>query len=248
MANTPGKNPYSLSIRIFSDGFSLYIHDENSALLSVKHLRNREPASEPGLRELMNQSELKTSFNKTRVIIETGLYTLIPDHFGAESRALLALQHPFLSDEYPAITNHIDGQGSNVVFAAEPVLFGGLQSAFPGIVPQLHLNTFLRHPSESSRVILWNRNKEADLMLFEQGKCMLMNSFNISSVDDIIYYSLNLYREFGLSRNEFALWAYCPETSEKSMAGTSDLSAGLKSFFGNISIIQQTKHYEDYQW
>jgi hypothetical protein len=243
MAHTPGKNPYSLSIRIFSDGFSLYVHDEKSELLTLKHLRNRND-----INELLAQNELKTSFHKTRVIVETGLYTLIPDLFSTDSKALLALQHPYLSDDHSIITNHIDGQGLSVVFATEPALMKQIRSVFPDIVPQLHLNTFLRNNPESGRVILWTRGSETDLMLFDQGKWMLMNSFNISSVEDIIYYTLNLYREFGLNRAEFALWAFGSDSSGSGSGNNAELAAGLKPFFANIHTKQQTSVYENYQW
>ncbi len=248
MAITPGKNPYSLSIRIFSDGFSLFVHDENKALLSVKHLQTRETEAEARFAELLTQRELKGTFNQTRVIIETGLYTLIPDHFSNDSRSMLALQHPYLSDDYPVIENQIDGHGMTVVFATEPGLLKALRMAFPEIIPQLHLNTFLRTTPESARVILWVRGGEIDLLLYDQDQWMLMNSFNITSTEDIIYYTMNLFREFGLNRNEFALWAFIPENAAQGFVSYTDLSAGLKPFFGNINNKLQTTWYEDYQW
>jgi hypothetical protein len=248
MANSPGKNPYSLSIRIFTDGFSFYIHDENRELLSVKHLRTGTTDRQEDFAELLAQSELKSSFNKTRVIVETGFYTLIPEHFSTDSRALLTLQHPYLNEDSPIITNNIDGQGMTVVFAPGAGLLKALRSVFPEIVPQHHLNTFLRIPPESGRVIVWTRGNEIDLMLFDQGKCLLMNSFNITTTEDIIYYTLNLYREFGLNRHEFALRVFSPESSAQGIGNQSDITDGLKTFFGNFKVKLQTTCYEDYQW
>lgn len=248
MANSPGKNPYSLSIRIFTDGFSFYIHDENRELLSVKHLRTGATDRQEDFTELLAQTELKSSFNKTRVIVETGLYTLIPDHFETDSRALLTLQHPCLTENSPIITNHIEGQGMTVVFAPEAGLLKALRSVFTEIVPQHLLSSILRNQPESGRVILWTRGNEMDMMLFDQGKCLLMNSFNISTTEDVIYHTLNLFREFGLNRREFALWVYTPESSAQVIGNQSDITEGMKPFFGNFSIKLQTSYYEDYQW
>ena len=247
MANSPGKNPYSLSIRVFADGFSLFIHDENLGLSSFKHLQRNNSDSQSEFTELFSQKELNSSFSKTRLIIETGDYSLIPDQFGTDGKALLTLQHPYLPDDNSVIINHIDGHGMSVIFTLQAEVLKAFRNIFPDIIPQLHLNTFLLQPPESGRVILWNRNREIDMILFHEGKLLLMNSFSISTFEDIIYYTLNLYREFGLNRHDFPLWFYNSGQANQNQGFRSDISEGLKSFFGNVNIQSQTTHYENYQ-
>jgi len=244
----PGKNDYSLSIRIFSGGLSLFMYDENMGFLSSKHLFHQAGMQPTDLTLLTDQKELKTSFRKTRVFIETNLYSLIPSQFASAGNSMLKLQHPNLTENLPVITNETDTQGMSVVFAIKPDLHKHLNSNYPELIPQLHLTGFLKTPPESGQVILWARHNEIDLMLFDQEQWKLMNSFSISTAEDIIYFTLNLYREFGLNRRDFPLCTFSRDSASYESVIPANMEAVLQPFFGNIKNIQQTSWYENYQW
>ena len=74
------KNPYSLSIRFSSDGFSLYVFDENKVQLSERNVvLETIPETKDGLIDVLSGvDELTLNFSSVRLIFESELYSVIP--------------------------------------------------------------------------------------------------------------------------------------------------------------------------
>ena len=238
-------NQYSLSIRIFSDGFSLYVYDEKYQAISRK-FEKQEYIDEQEFVQKMFEShkEIHADYKNICIICESAYHTLVPDIiFNTDiQKDLLKLQHPVLPDTCRIFHVKQENLQNVLIFALEDSLTKGIYTHFQQITPESHLVHVIKKiiSGEKDKFILWIRPKEIDCIVFHHQKIVLLNKYSYESPEDITYHVLNIYQQLELNPNELMLEIF---TDENHQAGTL-----LENYISSVTIKTKQSAYEDYQW
>jgi len=195
----------SLSIRFNSDGFSLYIYDENNQLISSKTVEfELLKQSVDELHYMLdNTRELKLSYKSIRIIYETNQYTLIPynlldidniQHF-------LYLQHPDSKKFENFAYNHLLAWDIYIAFAVPNHLHEVLSKIFPEIELQHHIYSFINDKvplQKLSSIFVIDRNDMIDVIAIEKSIFQLVNSYKYASPETALFYILKVYEQLKL--------------------------------------------------
>jgi len=189
--------PYQLSIRLQSDGFSLYILDDGLSVLSTKKGKlNLLKLNEEELVEefkLLFETDIK--FSTSELIIENELYTLVPDFFtGNDSYIdLMKFQHPDFDINSNIIFNKVSANlKTNLIFGCPAKIIKGIKKVFDNIEISHSIVEFLRNIENNNGVFVALGNTKIDVAVVSESKLLLLNTFTYSSNEDILYHLLNI--------------------------------------------------------
>jgi hypothetical protein len=199
----------SLSIRFSSDGFSLYIFDDNKQLISSKTIEFEmlKQTEDDLLNILDNTLELKLSFKSIQLIYETNQYSFIPDKlFDKENiRYFLHLQHPDSQKTEHFAYNQILAWDIYIAFAVPNNLYQVLLKILPDIELEHHIYTFVNEKipiQKLSAVFVIDRNDTIDIIALEKGIFQLVNSYKYTSTETALYFILKVYEQLKLDVNQ----------------------------------------------
>lgn len=187
-------NAYKMSIRIFSDGFSLYITDDTNTLLSTKHGKiNFAQLSVIELKDaLRSELEVETVCETVEISIETDCYTLIPDSlFSAEDyAALLQFQHPTFSlSSDKLLTSELLNHKAILLYSCSNKLYEAVISVYNEASIQHHLVPYLNVDyKDDCRLQVVNRQGKLDIVAFKNNSVQLANTYEYSTDEDFLYH------------------------------------------------------------
>lgn len=189
-----------LSILIRSDGFSLILKSaENEPIMHENHVFSNTDVSTLLQRVRMCFPTL----NPIEIFIETDYYTLVPRHLFKlnKSKYYLQMQHPDLPESATIYFMQSQIEDAVLLFSVDTDKLSTFQQAFPNATVQHHL--FLQLASTKAIandvVSVLIREKSIDIIVFQQSKLKLMNSFAYQTEEDIIYHIMNVFQLLNLS-------------------------------------------------
>lgn len=206
------KNPYSLSIRFSSDGFSLYVFDENKVQLSERNVvLETIPETKDGLIDVLSGvDELTLNFSSVRLIFESELYSVIPLAVYSEQDelALFNFHHNGVKSSECILKNELLAWDAVLLFSVPAVI----QSVFSDVLPEVkiehHIYTFISDfvaLENDSNMHIWLRPNFLDVVVIKNGNLQLINSFKYKTNEDFIYFVLNIYDKLFLDREHCKL-------------------------------------------
>ena len=206
------KNPYSLSIRFSSDGFSLYIFDENQSQLSERNvaLESIPETKDAFIDILSGVDELSLNFSSVRLIFESELYSVIPLAVYSEQDelALFSLHHNGIKPTECILKNELLAWDAVLLFSVPAVI----QSVFSDVLPEVkiehHIYTFVSDfvaLENDSNMHIWLRPNCLDVVVIKKGNLQLVNSFKYKTNEDFVYFVLNIYDKLSLDREQCKL-------------------------------------------
>ncbi len=201
-------NNFDLSIRFIPDGFYLFISD-NQHLVSTKKIQAEfANFSETQIIDtLSKEPELQMVFKSVRLIYETNQYTFVPSEFFTPESAndYLRFQHSRLGKNQTVLYNNLEPWDAVNLFSMPDNLNHVLNNFLPEIPVEHHLTVLLtdRIVMQTGKMLhLQIRNNETDYIVLHDSKLLLVNTFEVSSVDDTVYHALNIATQLGLSTDE----------------------------------------------
>lgn len=210
-------NQYSLSIRLNSDGFSLFVYDPSSQLLTTKSVTALlySLSEEEILNLFRNEAECGLSYKSVRIICELNAYCIVPiplfKHHEASN--LLYFQHK--EDKKEQVKYNVLKPWDIVnVFAIPRALMGALTQLFPDVSVEQHLSWFIADKVQlhtETVMYVFVRGTMMDVVLLENGSIKLVNSFAYQTTEDIAYFILRLYDQLGLDSEHCAVRLYNAE-------------------------------------
>ena len=237
MESNPMKNQHTLSIRIFSDGFSLYIIDNKGEIIAAKHLKSEELNELSIQDEFKNTAELTQKYTKVKIRFETGYYTLVPSVFDDDSEFhnLLRLHQPDLDVDSIVCSTILANSQNRYIYAVDALWDQAIKSVFPDATPELHLMPLLQNHTDAA--IIWIRKDAMDIAVKIGGEVLLVNDYKYQTPEDLLYFSLNVFKELKISKDQIPVTIY----------HTSDMQPELlfKGFFAHVNAIPQWKWYEN---
>jgi hypothetical protein len=245
--------PANASLVIFCGAkevsYTIMDKDKNRALLlqSYHYAHNTELEEiTPFLNNHLEKDVLfKNKFKYVTLVIDTALYTLIPD----------TLYESFKREDYLSFNHEIpkgdvvDGfslrtRGIVILFSYPANIRNAVTKKFPSakIIPSvagLLESSFNMFRNKEGRSVLVNiRQQSFDLVVMEQGKLILLNTFPYKSSEDFLYYLLFTCEQLGLNT----------ETMLLHVAGEIERRSGLmklmEKYIRNISYVKRPEASE----
>ena len=82
--------------------------------------------------------------------------------------------------------------------------------------------------------------KEITIYAFEQGRMLFVNTFDCTSVPDMQYYTLNVWKELDFDQVDDALFVVGDMEQR-----TTELSEKIKYFLQNVTVIDRSEDFKD---
>ena len=235
---------YTLSIRFSTDGLSFCIHDGNHKLLAFFHqphtLDNKSAIIAKVKKVIVEDELLHLKYKKIYIVPCYKEKTLVPAHIFNKN---------YISDIYRIClpTEKNDTILYRKIKVMEAYLVEALprsfvtfltsryqslcivNSAYPFIVDSLS-NTLLN----SNHLFIDIQDKYFDLLLTQSNEVVMFNSFNYSSLQDLVYYILNCLKQCNINKENLQT------TISGNLANDSQLSRAIGKYIPNISILNAT--------
>ena len=238
MDNNPATNnaQYCLSIRFLPDGFSLIVSDKQKKTLVSRHVyANVNMLSSAAILELLSQQqELNMTFGSIRLIVESGNYSLVPAQVFREgnAREFLKLLHPELPSNMTVLNNTLPPWNAIMLFAISSNLNEALQSILPELIPEHHLSVLMVDDvplTSQTTFYAYFRNDMVDMLLFDEYKPLIVNSFECKAVEDFLYYALKIAGQFKVDSYQIPVTLFNAENRES-------YCAAIKNYFSRCEI------------
>ena len=208
-------NQYNLSIRLTSDGFSLFVTDEKDNLLSSKktsfNILNR--SKEEIIEKLLEEQVLGINYQSVRIIVESDYYSCIPESMFDEKHIfdMLQLQHHQIVPTDCIIFNQLLAWNTVLAFTIPDQLFKVISEILPEISIEHHLYAFINDKvalGAGQNFYVWIRHQTMDIVALEKGNLILVNSYEYKTKEDFTYHLLNASKQLSFDREECNLNIY----------------------------------------
>jgi hypothetical protein len=203
-----------ISIRLQSDGFSLYISDSDSHIVSSKTVQAKIfELSTPALIELIRSMPEITSFgSQTSITIENTLYNLMPeDIFSIENKEdILNFQYNLTSGHYSYEQNKIDNASVELAFALPEATKSAIQAIW-GSVTLIHQCTKLVNSVQllhENGIFVQLQSGYIHILVISDAKILLLNSYPVQTDNDILYHIVNVTNNLQQSGLNKAVYIY----------------------------------------
>lgn len=237
------RSQYSLSIRFFPDGFSLFMFDENMHLISQKHQEIIDFYMSDIENLLDNHLEFHNNYQHVSVFVESLIYSVIPTKLenSLTNRAMIELQYPSLEKEAEIISQIFIKQGFTLLWAIPQKLLQAIHKKFANKTIFHHLTDLLSDQiNRDEDIAIWLRIGEADFIISRKKKILLCSSIEFKTSEDVVYHTLNFLRQLQLDIEQCAVNLYYDNNDFQ----TEQL---LKKFLPQITGHSKKTIYENYQ-
>ncbi len=232
---------YELSILVGMDSLVFAVVDSRDVLLALKHWEfesNHKDPIQNFKSAFINEPLLGLKFKHVNIGFSTFAYTLIPEKLYHEKED----QH-YLSNiiEVPAnegtFTDYIPSEKICTVFSMPNYIREFFIEKYENITfyhsTTPLLNSFLKTKAklEGHSMLLNFTKGMVDIILLDKGKLKIMNSFQITSGKDVVYFTLLIFQQFGLDQNQQKVWISGGVDSD------SEYFTALKNYIPNIDFL-----------
>ena len=243
-------NNKSLSIRVCSNGlsfctyapgreepFEYKVWDVNHTISLAANLKDA----------LMNEPMLKQDYQRVNVLITTPHFTTVPVAAFNREDIHAVYQFTFPKDKPQHVSyNVLRRSGIAIVFGLERSIYQLLLDDFPRARFYASASTLIEFFSEKSlfgpgrKMYVYLHEKEITIYSFEQGRMLFVNNFDCTSVADMQYYTLNVWKELGFDQVDDALFVVGDMQQR-----TIELSEKIKYFLQQVSVIDRGEDFKD---
>ena len=238
---------YTLSIRLSTDGFCFAIHnpliDNEYAYHPYKIDAHKSIGAnlKSAIEEL---ALLKHTYATVNILFANTAYTIVPKEFYAEQCA-----HDLYAQNFPQaatteiLSNIVGDDQAVVLFSMESQLRKLITERFPKANIYASISPLINYASEKSftnnkRFCFVHLHKHyADVLCFNNGAPLLINTFNGNDIADVPYFLLNCWQMLGLSQTDDTLYV------ASNTRNTKTLIKELNRFIQNIHLLRPAEEF-----
>ena len=213
-----------LSIRLSADGFSFSILDpagHQPFLYSSVQVTPGISLTANIKQSLAHEELLMQKGRRTLVLVENPRWTVVPLDLFEETHAeaIFAQSQQIVSGE-KVLYNVLEKSNVVILFSMEQAAWQLVKELWPNaniyasISPIINHLTIKSHSStDCCKMYIHMSKRAADIIVLQNGMPVLMNSFTCQSTDDVLYYTLNVWKQMGLDQqsDEIYLLGYHSE-------------------------------------
>lgn len=198
--------PYSLSIRITTDGFSFTLKQGEDTILKRSVYCPESLLDEKLLTELQQQNLLGKQFQHTYVVLHTKSQTVPNELYRPEDETIwFTSLHPTKRlHEIIIKSQYIPELGCYTIFSIPKKVYLALQEALGENITYQHVSAeliaeLLQH--RDKHLAIYQHQKNVDMVVMNNGGLLLSNQFSTQNDTDIAYWVLNAIEQFKLPTN-----------------------------------------------
>ena len=232
---------YKVSIRLWSDGlsFSGYIPSEKDSFFTETIFFDDNMDIAQSLKDVFFKNTCFSYIYKSLYIIfASEKYTLVPDDVFSEKRSARLLSFCCGNDESgKVLTQSVGELNLSLLYEVDNEIFEFLMRSTvnPQFVHYLsplliswQKNSFARYPKQ---VYAYIHENILDIICFERGEVLFVNSFNYEKDSDIIYYIMYVCRQIGINQLEDNI-SFCGD-----MAGCQSAISVIKKYISKVDYL-----------
>jgi len=232
---------YELSILLGMDSLVFAVVDSRDVLLALKHWEFESKPIDPIQNfksAFSNEPLLGLKFKQVNIGYSTKVYTLIPEKLYHEKEDKHYLKNiAELPVNEGTFTDYIPSEKICCVFSMPNYIHEFFSEKYENITfyhsTTPLLNSFLKtkvDPNGYSLLLNFTKGL-VDVILLDRGNLKIMNSFQISSGKDIVYFTLLIFQQFGLDQNQQKVWI------SGGVEIDSDYFKSLKNYIPNLEFL-----------
>jgi hypothetical protein len=201
----------ALTIHLGFNYLILCVKNNQGKVLGLKYITfNDDIFSDKGFNELQNvfkkYSAISGGFNEVKISLDSPYFLPVPTSFSDDDKALLMLQSQFKIGNNFLICSRVHTPFDAVVYCALPDrLFNFLVGIYPQakvfsvslLLPDVFLSVAIDYPQV---IIIHTDLQFLYISVFIDRKLHLLNSFEVNSDTDFLYFILNVIDKFNLSQ------------------------------------------------
>lgn len=240
----------SLSIRVCSNGLSFCTYapgQEQPFEYKVWDVNHTISLAANMKDALMHEPMLQQQYQRVNVLITTPHFTTVPVAAFQKEDIGSVYKFTFPKDAPQHVTyNVLRRSGIAIVFGLERSIYQLLLDDFPRARFYASASTLIEFFGEKSlfgqgrKMYVYLHEKEMTLYAFEQGRMLFVNNFVATSVADIQYYTLNVWKELGFDQVDDSLFVV-GDVEQR----TQELSQKIKYFLQHVSVIDRGEDFKD---
>ncbi len=204
---------YELSVQMSRDGFAFTLLDtlRNKYVL----LRSHDPDDNKYLApdridEIISRDDFLTKrYKKVNIVIPSPRFTLIPAplYDPGKKEEYFIFNH-IKEDSDHILVNKIADPDAYVVFSVTKPVIDISSRFYPSIHPLHHTKPLMSQLSRNSRSIdgfyihIHVEREFFNLFVFDHNILKFSNTFNYRNISDILYFTLNVFKNIGISHDE----------------------------------------------
>lgn len=207
---------YSLSIRLSTDGFSFSVYCPMAETefyfreYPINTLRSMVANVKAFLHEV---TEFDYKFRQTDILIHGANYTTLPlEAYEDEVDESVYYSNVSRRNNEIVLCNILSRSNVVVLFGMDKLIHLYLSEKFPGarffasVSPQLEYLIATSRVGNSSKVYANLHPTSMDVLAFDRGKLLLVNSYDTPSIADRMYYLTNVWQTLGFNQEMDELW------------------------------------------
>ncbi len=230
---------YELSLQAGPDGFAFSLLDtiRNKFVL----VRSFEPDDNKyfnteKLNEILGRDDFLTRrFKKVNLVMPSPRFTIVPAPlFDPGKKDEYFTFNHLIKDDSIIISNKLHDPEAFLVFSVGKEAYDLMKSFHPGLLPFHQVKPLLNHISHNRKTVNGNyihlhvEREFFNLIIFDHNLMKFCNSFKYRNITDILYFTMNVFRNLGIKQEETI---YLSGLTEK----YDDLTSNLSIYIRNVN-------------
>ncbi|MDR2854349.1 MAG: DUF3822 family protein [Prevotellaceae bacterium] len=199
----PDTKPYYLTIFFHQSDFSVLVFDKDKQLISSKKtsIDLLHTTEDELVRIMAQEPEIQQDYQKVRIVCESANYAFVPKEIFRPDDMEIFLNFQGKKSESTPLFNLIEEKSVVNVFSLPENLSRSLSRFYEQPKVEHHLTYLLNdfaHNGKTQAVFLWLHPDYFDLVVCSDKRLEFANSFNISTKEDLLYFTLLVFEQLSL--------------------------------------------------
>ena len=229
---------YELSLQAGPDGFAFSLLDtiRNKFVL----IRSFEPDDNKyfnaeKLNEILGRDDFLTRrYKKVNLVMPSPRFTIVPAPlFDPGKKDEYFTFNHLMNDDSVIISNKLQDPEAFLIFSVGKEAYDLMRSFHPGVLAFHQVKPLLNHISHNRKSVNGNyihlhvEREFFNLIIFDHNLMKFCNSFKYRNITDILYFTMNVFRNLGIKQEETI---YLSGLTEK----YDDLTSNLSIYIRNV--------------
>jgi hypothetical protein len=225
----------SLVIRIAENSisYSIFDDDENLLLNQIINVHSSKMEETQFLEQFFNEKELQVVIEDITIVFENEKYQLIPNDIYRKEHEKVLFELEFGEDDNAVLEhNVIPIWGVHVVYRVNRTIKRFFEVKYPNVEIKHHIFKLLkdRIKKNQDKVYVNIRKNSIDVIVVNENGLQLVNTFEVKTDEDKVFFIMNVYEQLGLNAEEFPLLLLTKDTK------SNELSKLLEGYIEHIEI------------
>lgn len=215
---TDNSGKYKMSIRLSPDGFSFtgFIPFKGNTFFYEEVLFDKSKPYPVNLSDLFYECDfLSWDYRQVSIVINSPRYTLVPESIYREKSKEQILSFVYHSPAGKTLGYPVHEESLYIVYETDNDAYEFCSRSFlnpafiPSIAPLISFWSKQNNSSpEASNLYVLMEEKQMTAILYAKGQLALANTYHTEKLEDVLYYTLYIWKQYGLDQEKDVLFLY----------------------------------------